>query len=275
MAKTIGILGGDARMRLLSHFLKNDGYEVCTWELPGGANPATLCDAVQAEVIVLPVPLSKDGMLNGTELAVEEIWKLLRPQQQIYAGAVREEDRRSAERFGLTLVDFFSREELTVQNAIPTAEGAIETAMRQLPVTLHGTPCLVVGFGRIGKLLAHDLQAIGARVTVSARKLSDLAWIDAFGYAGVHTNRLAGKIRDFRVIFNTVPQQVFDEALLREAAPDCLLIELASASGFDKKAVEALRLNYIKAGGLPGKVAPETAAIAMKKTLCKLMEGQE
>lgn len=275
MGKTIGILGGDARMRLLSHFLKNDGYEVSTWELPGGADPAALCDAVKAEVIVLPVPLSKDGRLNGTELAIEEIWRLLRPQQQIYAGSVREEDRQSAERFGLTLVDFFSREELTVQNAIPTAEGAIETAMRQLPVTLHGTPCLVVGFGRIGKLLAHDLQAIGARVTVSARKLSDLAWIDAFGYAGVHTNRLAGKVSGFRVIFNTVPQQVFDEALLREIAPDCLLIELASASGFDKKAVEALRLNYIKAGSLPGKVAPETAAIAMKKTLCKLMEGQE
>ena len=112
-------------------------------------------------------------------------------------------------------------------------------------------------------------------MTVSARKLSDLAWIDAFGYAGLHTNRLAGKLGGFRVIFNTVPHQVFDESLLREVAPDCLLIELASASGFDRKAVESLRLSYIKAGGLPGKVAPETAALAMKKTLCKLVEGQE
>lgn len=272
MTKTIGILGGDARMRLLSHLLENDGYKVCTWDLPEGANPAALCDAVKAETIILPVPLSKDGILSGTELPLEELWKLLRPQQKIYAGAIREEDRRSAERLGLTLVDFFSQEELTVRNAIPTAEGAMEAAMHQLPVTLHGTRCLVVGFGRIGKLLAHDLQAIGAQVTVSARKLSDLAWIDAFGYAGLHTNRLAGKLGNFRVIFNTVPQQVFDESLLCEVAPDCLLIELASASGFDKKAVETLHLSYIKASGLPGKVAPETAAIAMKKTLCKLME---
>ena len=260
MAKKTGILGGDARMRLLSQMLAQDGYEVCTWELPGGVNPTALCDAVKAVVIVLPAPLSKDGVLNGTELPLGELWRLLRPQQQIYAGAVREEERRSAEQWGLTLTDLFSREELTVRNAIPTAEGAIETAMHQLPVTLHGTRCLVVGFGRIGKLLAHDLQAIGAQVTVSARKLSDLAWIDAFG---------------FRVIFNTVPHQVFDESLLREVAPDCLLIELASASGFDRKAVESLRLSYIKAGGLPGKVAPETAALAMKKTLCKLAEGQE
>ena len=275
MAKTIGILGGDRRMSLLSHYLKEDGYTVRTWELPDGAEPSALCDAAEAEVIILPTPMAREGTLNGTELTLPELWKLLRPTQQIYAGAVRAEDREAARDRGLTLTDFFSREELSVRNAVPTAEGAIEAAMRNLPVTLHGTPCLVVGFGRIGKLLAHDLKVLGAQVTVSARKLSDLAWIDAFGYRGEYTNRLAGKLGSFRVIFNTVPQQVVGETLLRELSPDCLLIELSSASGFDLAAVEKLRLNYVKAAGLPGKVAPETAARAIKETLCKLMEGQE
>ena len=275
MAKTIGILGGDRRMSLLSHYLKEDGYAVRTWELPDGAQPSALCDAAKAEVIVLPAPMAKDGALNGTDLALPELWKLLRPTQQIFAGAVRAEDKEAVRSCGLTVTDYFSREELTVRNAVPTAEGAIETAMKHLPVTLHGTPCLVIGFGRIGKLLAHDLKALGAKVTVSARKLSDLAWIDAFGYAGEHTNRLAGKLGGFRAVFNTVPQQVMGEALLRELPSDCLLIELASAPGFDPAAVEALQMHCVKAGGLPGKVAPETAARAMKETLCKLMEGQE
>ena len=275
MAKTIGILGGDRRMSLLSHYIKEDGYAVRTWELPDGAEPSALCDAAKAEVIILPVPAAKDGTLNGTELPLSELWKLLRPTQRIFAGAVRAEDEAAAQSCGLTVTDFFSREELAVRNAVPTAEGAVETAMRHLSVTLHGTPCLIIGFGRIGKLLAHDLKALGAQVTVSARKLSDLAWIDAFGYGGVHTNHLAGELGNFRVIFNTVPQRVVEEALLQEVQPDCLLIELASVSGFDLAAVEKLRLNYIKAAGLPGKVAPETAARSMEKTLCKLMEGQE
>ena len=98
---------------------------------------------------------------------------------------------------------------------------------------------------------------------VSARKRADLAWIDAFGYAPLHTNRLSGTLGEFRVVFNTVPHQVLDEALLAELPPDCLLIELASASGFDMDAVETLRLSYLKAGGLPGRVAPETAARAI------------
>ena len=146
--------------------------------------------------------------------------------------------------------------------------------MKHTSVTLHGTPCLVLGFGRIGKVLAHDLSALGAKVSVSARKRSDLAWIDAFGYAPLHTNRLSGALGEFRVVFNTVPHQVLDEALLAELPPDCLLIELASASGFDMDAVETLRLSYLKAGGLPGRVAPETAARAIKKTLCRLIKEE-
>ena len=65
-----------------------------------------------------------------------------------------------------------------------------------------------------------------------------------------------------------------DETLLAELPPDCLLIELASASGFDMDAVETLRLSYLKAGGLPGRVAPETAARAIKKTLCRLIKEE-
>ena len=78
----------------------------------------------------------------------------------------------------------------------------------------------------------------------------------------------------FQIGCRTVPHQVLDEALLAELPPDCLLIELASASGFDMDAVETLRLSYLKAGGLPGRVAPETAARAIKKTLCRLIKEE-
>ena len=97
--------------------------------------------------------------------------------------------------------------------------------------------------------------------------------INAFGGFKVQgkTEAAAKKLIE---VFNTVPHQVLDEALLAELPPDCLLIELASASGFDMDAVETLRLSYLKAGGLPGRVAPETAARAIKKTLCRLIKEE-
>ena len=124
--------------------------------------------------------------------------------------------------------------------------------MAATDVTLCGTPCLVLGFGRIGKLLAHRLRGLGAEVTASARRLDDLAWIDAFGYRGVRTDRLSGKLGRFRVVFNTVPHTVLTGELLRELPRECVLIELASQPGFDRAAAEALGHKCISAQGLPG-----------------------
>ena len=183
-------------------------------------------------------------------------------------------DREAAAEFGLTLTDYLSREELAVRNGVPTAEGAIEAAMDATDVTLCGTPCLVIGFGRIGKLLAHRLRGLGAEVTVSARRLDDLAWIDAFGYRGLRTNRLAGRLGSFRVVFNTVPHIVLTEELLRELPRECVLLELASQPGFDRAAAEARGLKCIAAPGLPGRAAPETAARAIKLTLEKIWEEE-
>ena len=62
---------------------------------------------------------------------------------------------------GLTIQDYFAREELAVANAVPTAEGAVQLAMEHLPITIHGARVLVVGFGRVGRTTAQRFQALG------------------------------------------------------------------------------------------------------------------
>ena len=176
MDQTIAFLGGDARMRLLAQMMAAEGYDVCSWELTGAPNERALCDALKADIIVLPLPAEKNGYLSGTELTMESLLRSLRREHRIFAGNVGNDASTLAQSLGLTITDYFASEELSVRNAIPTAEGAIEAAMKHTSVTLHGTPCLVLGFGRIGKVLAHDLSALGAKVSVSARKRSDLAW---------------------------------------------------------------------------------------------------
>ena len=141
-------------------------------------------------------------------------------------------------------------------------------------IELAGKTMGIIGFGRIGKLLAHRLRGLGAEVTVSARRLDDLAWIDAFGYRGLRTNRLAGRLGSFRIVFNTVPNMVLTEELLRDLPRECVLLELASQPGFDRAAAEARGLKCIAAPGLPGRAAPETAARAIKLTLEKIWEEE-
>ena len=195
MEKTIAVLGGDRRMALLARLLAEDGHPVRTWGLAAfGMEDTALEEAAQADRVVLPVPLSRGKNLNCTSAALPlcGLFALLRPEQRLYAGGVKAADREAAAEFGLTLTDYLSREELAVRNGVPTAEGAIEAAMAATDVTLCGTPCLVIGFGRIGKLLAHRLRGLGAEVTVSARRLDDLAWIDAFGYLAARLRPCGG-----------------------------------------------------------------------------------
>ena len=59
---------------------------------------------------------------------------------------------------GLILRDYFAREELAVANAVPTAEGAVQLAMEQMPVTIHGARVLITGFGRVGQAVALALR---------------------------------------------------------------------------------------------------------------------
>lgn len=276
MDEQIALLGGDARQRILARLLVRDGYSVCTWGLPDAPNGVELTEAVGAPRVIMPAPLTRtSGLLNGTELPLSRLWPMFSPEQRLYAGSVKSAEASAAAARNLTLFDCFAREELSVRNAVPTAEGALEAAMAHLPVTLHGTPCLVAGFGRIGKLLAHRLHGMGAVVTVCARKRSDLAWIDAFGYRALHTNALSGTLGRFRVIFNTVPHRLFDMALLTQTTADCLLIELASTDGFDAAAAKALGRTLICARGLPGRTAPETAARALRDTLYQIWREEE
>ena len=143
MNKTFGVIGGDRRQAELARLLAGDGHSVRTYGLdrwkPVGAE--TLDHAASAGVVILPLPLCKgDGVLNCEEGAVStaDLFRRLRPRQRILAGQVRPQQRREAEALGLTVEDYFLREELAVANAAATAEGAVQTAMERLDRTLLG-----------------------------------------------------------------------------------------------------------------------------------------
>ncbi len=64
--------------------------------------------------------------------------------------------------------------------------------------------------GRIGQLLSRKLQALGAQVTVSARRSRDLGMIRAMGFRAAVTGQWED-LSPYRVIFNTVPAPVLSQ----------------------------------------------------------------
>lgn len=170
------------------------------------------------------------------------------------------------------IFDYGARDDFAILNALPTAEGAIECAMREYEGAISGSKCLVTGFGRIGKILAHKLVLLGANVTVSARKPSDLAYVKALGYNALNTENLR-TVKRFDIAFNTIPRLIFDRELLMNTDTNTLIIDLASLpGGVDFDTAEKLGIYAVRALSLPGKCAPKTAGEIIKTTVFDIIK---
>ncbi len=280
-AKNIWVAGGDPRQAALAALLADDGHSVHTYALERGAG--TKCEpsldgADRADCVVLPLPAAgADGKLN-TPLSADshelpEVLDALRPGQLVCAGMAGEGLKRMAEERDLVLRDYFAREELAVLNAIPTAEGAIQIAMEELPITLHDARVLVVGCGRLGKALAPRLRALGARVWVSARRYEQRAAAESMGLGSEGVDHLPDWLCSYDLVFNTVPARILGVEELAALKEGALVIDLASRpGGVDMDAAAALGVRVIWALSLPGKVAPVTSGRYIKDTIYHIME---
>lgn len=280
-AMNIWVIGGDQRQAALAALLAEDGHAVHTFALEraeGLACEDSLEGAALADCVVLPLPAAGEaGKLNAPLSencpALDWVLDFLRPGQLVCAGMVKRPLAEMAERRGLVLRDYFAREELAIANAVPTAEGAIQLAMEELPVTLHNVRALVIGYGRLGRVLAHRLGALGARVSVAARSHEQLAWAKVWGYAAEHVARLTPWLCGYDLVVNTVPVRVLGEEQLSALKPGALVIDLASKpGGVDFDAAARLGVKAIWALSLPGKVAPVSSGDYIKTTVYHIME---
>lgn len=279
--KKISIIGGDLRIVNLAQMMAEDGFEVVTYalekaeELSHFAKGKTLEETTKkSEYIVTSIPLSKDGKIVNTpysdvKLTIPELRNHLQGKKLI-SGKLDESFRNDST---IECYDILEMEEYAVLNAIATAEGAIQIAMEEYPKTLSGSNILVMGFGRIGKILAKMLQGIGANVYCEARKEPDLAYIKAYGYTPIHLKDLDQHLPKFDIIINNIPVLVLDENRLNQVKKDVLILDLASnPGGVDFEYAKQNNLKTIWALALPGKVAPVSAAQYIRDTIYNILK---
>ena len=211
-----------------------------------------LTEAVkQSEIIIGPIPFSSNGKEINTpfserQISIREFMHVINAKVLI-AGSITPEVYELANDEYIEIIDIMKREELAVLNTIATAEGTIEILIANTNKIIHGSKILILGFGRIGKVLARKLET--------------------------NINAIGENLSEYDVIINTVPHLVLTEEKLKYVKEDCLLVDLASnPGGIDKRVAKDKNLKLIWALALPGKVAPVTTAEFIKDTVYNILK---
>ena len=281
------VLGGDLRNIKLAGMLADDGNRVYSFGqdrsdeiLDDGRieKCTSLKTAMEkAQVIIGPVPFSSnEDFINAPfahdKIMIDDLMKTNKGKIFI-SGSIKENLKKQLDEKYMEVIDIMKRDDLAILNTIATAEGTIEVAIKNTDKILQGSRVLILGFGRVGKIVANKFSKMSAIVTCAARKVSDLAWIKAYGYNSLNINDMLYDLKEFDIIINTVPQTILRERELKHIDAEALLIDLASSpGGIDGKMAKSMGLNFIWALALPGRIAPSSSAKFIKDTVYTILE---
>ena len=276
----IGVLGGDLRQSVVCSLFAKQNIECAVWGVDGLSTETNLNNIVRsadwkgalggAEALILPLPLTTDGVrlnmgknTSRSDIYVPRLTEIIQSVSKtcvILGGKIPINVKRFACENNVCMYDYYESEEFQIKNAVPTAEGAIAVAIREMDITLSGSSAYIIGYGRIGRTLALRLISLGAHVTCVARSKRDLAWAECDGCSTVRLSSYKTSPAACDVIFNTVPHVLFDSEVIGALPYGQLFIDLASLNGgIDSEAAEKHGIKVIKALSLPGKCSPVTA----------------
>lgn len=124
---SISVIGGDLRQKILAEFLEKDGFSVKTagFDMEESDSEYDISDLAKSDVVILPLPVSYDNTSVNTPLGkdtiyIKDILENMPKESVLLGGRISEYLQGEMDSYGINYSDYFMREELMVQNAIPT-----------------------------------------------------------------------------------------------------------------------------------------------------------
>lgn len=286
MKKKLSFIGGDLiTVHLINEFLK-DKYEIRAYAFDGAYDLIEAEDKVKnkilsqdikevikfSDIIVLAMPFKNASeeivsTFSNTIVNIKDIIPSLN-DKILFAGNLTKETLEKLENQKTIVHNLSLNNELKIANSIITAEAAMQIVKSEIKKTIHGSKILVLGFGRLGKMLCKTFKALNADITCEARKDSDIAWIKAYGYEALHLDNLTENIGEYEVIINTVPFKILDKERIANVNKKAFIIDLADdVRGVDLEAVRKAKIKNIWALSLPEKTAPISYSLAIKNIM--------
>lgn len=238
--RRIAVVGGDERDPEIARLASETGADVTAFGLPwpeGGVpgvrlEPSAEAAAEGAHYLFLPIPLGVGLHVYAPHsaepiIADEAFFSLLAPEAHVFVGRATPELREAAEAAGVHLHEYDPDRELMLLRGPAIVEGAIQLAIENTDVTIHGAEIVVVGYGTIGSLLARRLRDLGARLHVAARNPIQRAAAYADGAQPHPLEELPDLAPSLQMVFSTVPARVVGREMLERLPRGSLVLDIA------------------------------------------------
>ena len=266
------IVTADKRQIYMTEKLRENGLD-CTFYKPS----LTLSDNErQFDAVVFALPSVKFSRVNCEyDVRPESILSLVRKGGYVFSAMADASFIESVEEAELKNFDYYSREELIIENAYLTAEGVLELVLVNSEISLRNLEFLITGYGKTGEAIADVLSRNHASVTVAARKEKDRARAKCKNMRGISYSQIKTCAKDFDFVINTVPAEVIGRNLLTEFRDDCIFLEIASKPyGIDISSAEKQNKKVIIASSLPGKYVPRSAGVFIADTITNIVKEE-
>ncbi|MBR3606138.1 MAG: hypothetical protein IKL51_00970 [Lachnospiraceae bacterium] len=232
-----------------------------------------------AQNLLFPIPFCKGNRINLSEtkeVTQEELLQLLSPGQKLFAGVIGKDFVEKAKEKGVICYDYMTEERIAVFNSIATAEGTIGEILHSFPYNLHGTPVLVLGYGRCAKTLVRKLKALDAKIAVYARRKDASMEAYAQGAEPIEKGALLQEMKKYPLVINTIPERIFRGEEIKQLSLGTIIYEIASYPYcMDPKEAEEFRVKFRICSGLPGKYSPLSSAIMLKEYITGEIMGED
>lgn len=287
MTQLIAVIGGDARyLELIRQLTTLPGTTIILVGFDKieqgytGLKQVDFNDLVIADIDVIILPITGTDSDGNIEIVfsdqsirlTKEWFHKLHADAIVFTGTANDYLTSATEKASISLIPLLERDDVAIYNSIPTAEGTIMMAMEQTDYTLHSSRVIVVGFGRVGHTVANKFSALGAKVSVSASRIKDLARITEMGLTAIPLAELSKHTSECDLLINTVPAQVINQGSIQQLPSHSIIIDLASKpGGTDFDYAKKRGIKAILAKSLPGNVAPKTAGKILADVIKKLI----
>ena len=264
------IITADERQEKLASLLYGKKKR-CSWEEYQSDKKS--CE----KLYVLPIPVSKlnkDTALK--EKLKEELIKHKEENVCVFGGVFDQEWMKFLEENHIACFDFMKLPEVVEGNAYITAEATIAEVLKYGARSIDGQKVLVTGYGCCGMRIAKVFAALGAEVTVAARRVEVRSQIVNDGFKACDFVEIKNVIGNMQTVINTVPAIVITQELIRKMSTDGLIIDIASKpGGTDFQAASQHGITAKLSLGLPGIYTTTSSAELLKDAIYKYAPLQD